>query len=58
MKKIKTVLAAMAMLATPIAPLHAQHVLNLRNADVRAFIQDASRVTGRTFVIDPSVSGT
>lgn len=58
MKKITTVLAAMAMLATPIAPLHAQHVLNLRNADVRAFIQDASRVTGRTFVIDPSVSGT
>jgi general secretion pathway protein D len=30
----------------------------LRNADVRAFIQDASRVTGRTFVIDPAVSGT
>ncbi|QLC23881.1 type II secretion system secretin GspD [Parasphingopyxis algicola] len=58
MKKITTVLAAMAMLATPIAPLGAQHVLNLRNADVRAFIQDASRVTGRTFVIDPSVSGT
>lgn len=58
MKKITSILAMMAMLVTPMAPLSAQHVLNLRNADVRAFIQDASRVTGRTFVIDPSVSGT
>jgi len=58
MKKITSILAMMAMLMAPIAPISAQHVLNLRNADVRAFIQDASRVTGRTFVIDPSVSGT
>ncbi|MEO1167986.1 MAG: type II secretion system secretin GspD [Pseudomonadota bacterium] len=58
MKKITTIFAIAAMIATPIAPLSAQHVLNLRNADVRAFIQDASRVTGRTFVIDPSVAGT
>ncbi|MEM8695343.1 MAG: type II secretion system secretin GspD [Pseudomonadota bacterium] len=58
MKKTTAILAIAAMLATPLAPLSAQHVLNLRNADVRAFIQDASRVTGRTFVIDPSVSGT
>lgn len=58
MKKITSILAMMAMVMTPMAPLSAQHVLNLRNADVRAFIQDASRVTGRTFVIDPSVSGT
>jgi general secretion pathway protein D len=58
MKKITSFLAMLAMLITPMAPLGAQHVLNLRNADVRAFIQDASRVTGRTFVIDPSVSGT
>ena len=58
MKKIPTILAIAAMLAMPAAPISAQHVLNLRNADVRAFIQDASRVTGRTFVIDPSVAGT
>jgi general secretion pathway protein D len=58
MKKITSILAVVAMLATPMAPLGAQHVLNLRNADVRAFIQDASRVTGRTFIIDPSVAGT
>ena len=59
---MKRVVAALAMLAmllgTPPAPLYAQHVLNLRNADIRAFIQDASRVTGRTFVIDPDVNGT
>lgn len=58
MKKITTLFAVAAMLAMPLGPVSAQHVLNLRNADVRAFIQDASRVTGRTFVIDPAVSGT
>ncbi len=31
--------------------------LNAQNADIRAFIQDVSRVTGRTFVIDPAVNG-
>ena len=29
-------------------PLPAQQVLNLRDADIRAFIQDVARVTGRT----------
>jgi general secretion pathway protein D len=47
--------AAIALaLATPLA---AQQVLNLRDADIRAFIQDASKVTGRTFVIDQRVTG-
>ncbi|HMJ93791.1 MAG TPA: type II secretion system secretin GspD [Allosphingosinicella sp.] len=35
----------------------AQHVVNLRDADVRAFIEDAARVTGRTFIVDPAVVG-
>jgi len=38
-------------------PAFTQQVLNLRDADIRAFIQDASRVTGRTFIIDPAVQG-
>jgi general secretion pathway protein D len=44
-------------MCAPLAPLHAQHVLNLRDADIRAFIQDAARVTGRTFIVDPAVQG-
>nr|WP_114952265.1 type II secretion system secretin GspD [Sphingosinicella terrae] len=40
-----------------MSPLSAQYVLNLREADIRAFIQDAARVTGRTFIIDPAVQG-
>jgi general secretion pathway protein D len=47
-------LAAALALAVPAG---AQQVLNLRDADIRAFIQDAARVTGRTFVIDPRVQG-
>ena len=58
MKRVTRFLAGMVLLATPLAPISAQHVLNLRNADIRAFIQDASRVTGRTFVIAPDVNGT
>jgi general secretion pathway protein D len=35
----------------------AQTTVNLRDADVRAFIQDVSRATGRSFIIDPRVQG-
>jgi general secretion pathway protein D len=47
-------IAAALLVATPIA---AQQVLNLRDADIRAFIQDVARVTGRNFIIDPRVTG-
>ncbi|WP_257541281.1 type II secretion system secretin GspD [Sphingobium sp. CFD-1] len=51
--------AAVALaLAVPIAaPVYAQQTLNVRDADIRAFIQDAARVTGRTFIIDNRVQG-
>ncbi|WP_404369280.1 type II secretion system secretin GspD [Sphingomonas sp. MMS24-J45] len=35
----------------------AQTSMNVRDADIRAFIADAARVTGRTFIIDARVSG-
>ncbi len=38
-------------------PLSAQQLVNLRDADIRAFIGDVARVTGRSFVIDPRVQG-
>lgn len=38
-------------------PVQAQYVINVRDADIRAFIQDAARITGRTFVIDGRVNG-
>lgn len=38
-------------------PAAAQHSLNVRDADVRAFIEDAAQVTGRTFIIDGRVTG-
>ncbi|MEQ1510165.1 MAG: type II secretion system secretin GspD, partial [Sphingopyxis sp.] len=47
---------AAAILASA-QPLMAQHVLNVRDADIRAFIADAARVTGRTFVVDGRVQG-
>ena len=54
---MKRFLIALALVLTPLSPVWAQYVLNLRDADIRAFIQDAARVTGRTFIIDPAVQG-
>jgi general secretion pathway protein D len=54
---VKRLLLALALLFAPLSAAQAQHVLNLRDADIRAFIQDAARVTGRTFIIDPAVQG-
>ncbi|WP_184067551.1 type II secretion system secretin GspD [Sphingosinicella soli] len=38
-------------------PAPAQQVINLRDADIRAYIEDVARTTGRTFIIDPAVQG-
>jgi general secretion pathway protein D len=56
MKRWKIVLA-LALAAAPLVPASPQYVLNFREADIRAFIEDASRVTGRTFIIDSAVQG-
>jgi general secretion pathway protein D len=48
-------------LMTPVAVLAqtaGRQTLNVQGADIRAFIQDVARTTGRTFIVDPAVSGT
>jgi general secretion pathway protein D len=54
---MKRLVTAAALLLALASPSSAQNTLNLRDADIRAFIQDAARVTGRNFVIDPRVQG-
>jgi general secretion pathway protein D len=45
--------------ATPVmAQAATRQTLNVQGADIRAFIQDVARMTGRTFIVDPAVSGT
>ena len=56
MKRFRIALA-LVLVAAPLAPASSQYVLNFREADIRAFIEDAARVTGRTFIIDGSVQG-
>ena len=53
----RALLALALILAAPLTPASAQHVVNFREADIRAFIEDAARVTGRTFIVDPAVNG-
>ncbi|WP_224199754.1 MULTISPECIES: type II secretion system secretin GspD [Pacificimonas] len=48
----------MAGLLAVAGPVSAQQYLNLRDADIRAFIEDAARVTGRNIIVDPDVEGT
>lgn len=55
MKKSILTLSLAAMLVA--TSLQAQHVLNVRDADIRAFVQDAARVTGQTFIVDSRVQG-
>lgn len=51
-------LLASAMTATlPPGAVAQEQVLNLQDADIRVFIQDVARATGRTFIIDPRVQG-
>ena len=54
--KLSLMLAAALISAAPTVA-YAQYTLNVRDADIRAFIQDAARITGRTFVIDGRVNG-
>jgi general secretion pathway protein D len=44
--------------ASPVLAQEARQTLNVQGADIRAFIQDVARTTGRTFIVDPAVTGT
>lgn len=54
MKKVSLVPALALAL---VSPALAQLSLNVRDADIRAFIADAASATGRTFIIDSRVNG-
>ena len=53
-------LAGPALMApvSVLAQTAGRQTLNVQGADIRAFIQDVARTTGRTFIVDPAVSGT
>jgi len=58
---LAAVIAAVLAVQGPLAagPVWAQsQTLNVQGADIRAFIQDVARSTGRTFIVDPGVTGT
>lgn len=51
-------LAVAPVLPAAAAPAVQAQTLNVQGADIRAFIQDVARMTGRTFIVDPAVTGT
>lgn len=55
----KTVVAALcfAYVTPQIAYGQSDHVITMQEADIRAFIDDVSIVTGKTFLVDPRVNG-
>lgn len=54
---MKRLLLSAAIALVIAGPLAAQTTLNVRDADIRAFIADAAKVTGRSFIIDSRVQG-
>ena len=41
-----------------IAPILSSEIINLRDADIRAFASDMARISNKTIVLDPRVKGT
>ncbi|WP_421785477.1 type II secretion system secretin GspD [Hyphobacterium sp.] len=57
-KTVRLLAAALLLALTPGQPaLGQEHTLNFVNADIRAFIDDISLLTGYTFIVDPDVRG-
>lgn len=61
--RILVIMAVAVSLLAIVMPAYAQkgsqgHVVNLKDADIRAFIEDMSMLTGKTFIVDPRVTGT
>ena len=55
---LAAILAVQGPLAAGAVQAQAGQTLNVQGADIRAFIQDVARSTGRTFIVDPGVTGT
>lgn len=57
-KLILTISLAMALSSLAVSNARGQEqILNLRDADIRAFIDDVAMLTGRVFIVDPRVQG-
>ena len=54
---ISLLLAGPGWTQTPAAPI-GEVVVNMRGAEIRSVAEQVSRITGRTLILDPSVSGT
>lgn len=58
MKRFARTISIVLTLALAVPqPAFAQYALNVRDADIRAFVADAAQVTGRTFIVDGRVNG-
>lgn len=55
--KVMVSLLAFVAVLVPASAQNAGNVLNYRDAEIRAFIDDVAAITGRTFIIDPRVRG-
>ncbi|MFZ5757565.1 MAG: type II secretion system secretin GspD [Pseudomonadota bacterium] len=57
---LRRLLALVVLMTALVAPLNAadgQWSINLRDADIRAFIDQVSAMTGKTFVVDQRIKG-
>jgi len=58
MSKIKRALLVLVLVSLPVtAQTQAQVSINFRDADITSLIESVAEITGRSFVLDPRVSG-
>jgi len=50
-------LSSVTVMSAPMAHAAGDHLITMQQADIRAFINDVSMVTGKTFIVDPRVQG-
>jgi len=58
-KYLATAAIALSLSGGAFTPAYAadDHIINMQDVDIKAFIENVGIVTGRTFVIDPRVNG-
>ena len=56
--KLRNLLLILVLVPLAAIPVRAQVSLDLRDADIRSFVEIVAEATGRSFVLDPQVRGT
>jgi len=55
--QIVRLILLLSIVLSPVLKAESEWVINQKDADIRAFIEQVAQITGKTFIIDPTVKG-